>query len=263
MNYQLIIIIVLLLLLIGTFSILRTEYVYYKQYENARILKNIQISEIYDTLKSGDIILYKCNTLSFAGMLGSVYYTHIGMVIKTNDEQFTGKDIYKSDLYISETNPAYEYLPKEYDSKNWYGLRPHSPKKQIDGWKTNYGTDFLPLLVRIKYFAGDCFIMRLNKELDVKKKKILFSAIDKNCPYPTPLQGLQILAEKQLFKKQKTYARHCYQHIANLLDQMGLTNNMLESNGFLSICNKVGYIDTQKLNDGYKYETPIKIIYDI
>jgi hypothetical protein len=136
-----IIIIVLLLLLIGTFAILNKQYSYIRKYENARILKSVKISDIYDTLKSGDIILYKCNGLSISGLLSNIYYTHIGIVIKYDNANNANR---LSDLYISETNPAFEYLPRDYKINNWYGLRPHIKKHQT-GWKTNYGSDLLPL----------------------------------------------------------------------------------------------------------------------
>lgn len=269
MVIYIIIIMVLLLLLIGSLSIIQREYIYYKNYENARILKSSQISDIYDELKSGDIILYKCNSLSISGILANNYYTHIGMVVKsTNCDGAAANDnncdVYKqvTDLYVSETNPAFEYLPRDYKTNNWYGLRPHIQKQQT-GWKTNYGSDLLPLLVRLKYYPGECFIMRLNKPLDIKRNNLLLRAVKEKCPYPTPLQAMSILAEKNIAQRQKTYARHCFQHIAKLLDTMNITNNMLDEFGFFSVCNKVAYIDGEKLNDGFLYETPIKIIYDI
>jgi len=278
MVIYIIIIMILLILLIGSLSIIQREYIYYKNYENARILKSVQISDIYDKLKSGDIILYKCNSLSISGILANNYYTHIGMVVKydsaandsaANDSAATDGaaancDAYKqvTDVYISETNPAFEYLPRDYKINNWYGLRPHIKKHQT-GWKTNYGSDLLPLLVRLKYYPGECFIMRLNKPLDVKRNNHLLNAVKEKCPYPTPLQAISILAEKNIAQRQKTYARHCFQHIAKLLDTMNITNNMLDEFGFFSVCNKVAYIDGEKLNDGFLYETPIKIIYDL
>jgi len=289
MVIQFIIIMILLILLIGSLSIIKREYVYYKSYENARILKSVCISDIYDELKSGDIILYKCNSLSISGILANNYYTHIGMVVKYKDngdsigddisddisddigdsiddienKNIENKDTYKqtTDTYISETNPAFEYLPRDYKINNWYGLRPHIQKKI--GWKTNYGADLLPLLVRLKYYPGECFIMKLNKPLDVIREQILLNAIEEKCPYPTAPQAMAIVVEKTILQNQKTYARHCFQHIAKLLDTMNITNNILDEYGFFSICNKIAYIDGKKLNDGFLYETPIKIIYDI
>ena len=82
MTIYIIIIMLLSILLIGAFSILHRSYHFFKKYENARILKSIPISEIYDELKNGDIILYKCNTISISSILSQVYYSHIGMVIK-------------------------------------------------------------------------------------------------------------------------------------------------------------------------------------
>jgi hypothetical protein len=256
MKIQSIIIIILVILLIGTISLLYRGFSYYNKYENFRMLKYVKMSDIYDELKSGDIILYKCNTLSLSSVfLTHVYFSHIGIVIKNN--------IYvletKNNLFISETNPSYEYLPREYKEKKMYGLEPLSNKRE--GWKTNYGSDILPLLVRIKYYPGDSFLMKLNKPLDAEREELLIKYAHEQCPYPTFLQGLSIIIE-QNFGQQITNARHCFQHVGYLLDKMNITNN-ISDNGIYSICKKIANIYKEKLNDGYQYNTPIKILYDV
>jgi len=261
MNYQIMIIIILLILLIGSFGMMNRVFSYYKKYEYAHILTNVTISNIYNSLKTGDIILFKCNTLFLPNiLLTHIYFTHIGMVIKKKNSY---KDNIENDIYISETNPSDEYLPRDYNKKSGlYKLKPFISKK--NGWKSNYGTDLLPLLVRLKYYPGDCFIMRLNKPLDKRREDILAKCVLEKCPYPTPFQGLKIFIEEKFGKNytNSICAKHCFQHVGNLLDKIELTNNILKS-GIISICNKVAYLSENELNDGYMYEIPKKIIYDI
>ena len=128
MKIQSIIIIILVILLIGAISLLHRGFNYYKKYENFRILKYVKMSDIYDELKSGDIILYKCNTISLSSVfLTHVYFSHIGIVIKNNNMQILineniktskndpylfKKENIKNDLFISETNPSFEIISK-------------------------------------------------------------------------------------------------------------------------------------------------------
>ena len=162
-------------------------------------------------------------------------------------------------LFISETNPSYEYLPRDYNKNNFGGLGPFLNRKE--GWRTNYGSDILPLLVRIKYYPGDSFLMKLNKPLDAEREELLIKYAHEQCPYPTILQGLSIIIE-QNFGEQKTHARHCFQHVGYLLDKINITNN-ISDNGIYSICKKIANIYQEKLNDDYQYNIPIKILYDI
>jgi hypothetical protein len=267
MYIQFFIILILILILIGSIAIIKREFNYFQKYENVRILNYIPISELYDNLKTGDIILFKSHSKSLSStVLTHVYYTHIGIVIKPNIHShlhkiplYTNKE--EIPLYISETNPAFEYLPINYKNGNFDDLKP--AKYKHDGWRTNNGTDLLPLLIRIKYYPGDSFIMSLNKKLDPNRENLLIKYTKEFCPYPTPIQGLKILMEQKFSNKQKTNARHCYQHVANLLDKINITNNLFSDYGVISICNKLAYIYGEELNDGYMYNTPIKIIYDI
>jgi len=289
MKIQYIIIIILVILLIATVSMLYRGIGYYKKYENFRMLKYVKISNIYDDLKSGDIILYKCNTISLPSVfLTHVYFSHIGIVLKNNGN-IKGS---KNELFISETNPGFEYIPggdsNEGNNKDSNGKDSNEGNNKdsnednnkdsnednnkdsngkdtkaniIKGHQTNYGSDILPFLIRIKYYPGDCFIVRLNKPLDEKRENELIKYAHEECPYPTILQGLNIFIE-QSFGKQKTRARHCFQHVGYLLDKINITNNM-SSNGIYSICKKMANIHKEELNDGYQYEMPIKILYDI
>jgi hypothetical protein len=45
-------------------------------------------------------------------------------------------------------------------------------------------------------------------------------------------------------------------------NKINITNN-ISDNGIYSICKKIANIYQEKLNDGYQYNTPIKILYDV
>lgn len=201
-------------------------YNHYKKYEYYKNEKYIKISNIYDDLKSGDIILFKSNTIFYVNIfLTNTYYTHIGMVVKKNDI-----------LYISETNAENVlYIPN---------------------YKTNNGSELLPLLIRIKHYPGDCFLMKLNKPLTSEKEKILLKHANEKIPYPTAFQAFI-----NYFTKNNNI-RHCFQHVGNLLDQIGITNNIMKNN-IINICSAVENIFTKKINDDYQYSNPIKILYDL
>jgi hypothetical protein len=263
MYIQLLIIIILIVIVIGACAIIKREYTYFQKYENVRMINYVPISDLYDNLKTGDIILFKSNSKSLSStVLTHVYYTHIGIVIKHKFAHSLMNNSNASEdipLYISETNPAFEYLPINYNKE--FDLKP--AKYAHDGWRTNNGTDILPLLIRIKYYPGDSYIMSLNKKLDPKREELLIKYSKEFCPYPTPMQGLKILMEKNINNKQITNAKHCYQHVANLLDKINITNNLYSDYGVISICKKLAYIYGEELNDGYVYNSPIKIVYDI
>lgn len=216
---------IILLILLTTITI--KLYHYYKKYEYYKNDKYIKISKIYDELKSGDIILFKSNAIFYINVfLTNGYYTHIGIVVKKNNI-----------LYISEINSYGNiYLPPNY--------------------KTSNHSELFPLLIRIKYFAGDCYLVELNKNLDKKRENILLNYSDEKILYPTPFQRFINYFTKNIS------VRHCFQYVGYILDKMGITNNIM-SNNIINICSTVENIFTKKLNDEYQYNSPIRIIYDI
>ena len=210
-------------------------------YTNFRTPSRIKISEIYDDLKSGDIILFTSTILNLSNiLLSQLFYTHIGILIRINDI-----------MYISETNPAIEYMPK--NGKTSIGI-------SYNEIRTNSGADILPLLPRLKFFTGDYYILQLSRPLDKKREEILIKTatelFNNNYPYPTPFQGVIAVMGK------KIKARHCMSHVAHILDELNLTLNY-EQSGFLNVCKKVSEIADVKLNDNYFYNTGIQVLYDI
>jgi hypothetical protein len=216
--------ILILLLILGT--IIVKIYNHYKKYEYYKNNKYINISNIYDELKTGDLILFKSNAIFYVNIfLTNTYYTHVGMIVKKNNI-----------LYISETNSNNtEYMPN---------------------YKTNCHSELLPLLIRIKHYPGNCFLMKLNKPLTNEKEILLLKYLDEKYPYPTSFQ----IFINYFIKNNKL--RHCFQHVGHLLDKIGLTTNIM-SNNIINICDAVENIFTKKINNGYQYDSPIKILYDI
>lgn len=217
---------ILLSLLIIIFLLITYKIVYLHKYINKLDIK--YLSSVLNTLKSGDIILFSLKKLAFTNVLLApyIYFTHCGIIIKKDNK-----------LYITETNPKGELIPY-LDSQI---------KKKIGC------TDIMPLYQRIKYYPGDCFLMRLNKPLDVKREQILINTTYEKYPYPTIVQII-----RNYFTKKNT-PRHCFQHVGFLLDKMGITNNISNYDS-LFICKKIAYLCGQPLNDGYKYIEPIKIV---
>ena len=169
-----------------------------------------------------------------------IFYTHIGILIRINDI-----------MYISETNPAIEFMPK--NGKSTYNT-------SYDEIRTNNGADILPLLPKLKFFTGDYFIMQLSRPLNQNREELLIQTakdlFNDNYPYPTLFQGLVAIMGK------KIKARHCMLHVAHILDKLQLTLDY-EQSGCLSICKKITELSNIKLNDNYYYNNITQILYDI
>jgi hypothetical protein len=243
------IIIILLVVIIFAFFIFYREHKYYTKYEYARNLKSMLLSENYHNLKSGDIILYKANAVQLEHVIFThSFFTHTGMIIKYNNK-----------LYITESNPPNEeYVPANTDKL--YTLNP--VKKYIIGKKIKSGASIIPLFDRIKYFPGDCYLMSLNKPLSKEKEsELLYWVFDsgKKISYPKYKQLFTIFLKEKIGFRKSTTIQHCFEYIAYLLDRLKITNN-IHTYDLINICNKISQLWKKKLNNGYIYEPPVKII---
>jgi len=256
------ILLILCIIVIGYFSgITHKSSKYYAKYERNRIFNRCNISEIYDDLKSGDIILFKGYGNPYFNILCDCFFQHAGMVIRYTPEEAKqyGKN---SDLYIIESSPNNVYLPIDYADDKKYGkqscnIEPDMSKRI--GWKFKDELWTCPLLMRLKYCYGNYYIMRLNKELTPEMNNILL--------YTTNLKQLlahitTLRAIKNAFNKEKKLF-HCFQYILYILDQIKITDNYTKNSNKLTSCNKLTYIYNDKLNFGYKYDKPMQILYDL
>jgi hypothetical protein len=246
---------------IGYFSgITHKSSKYYAKYERNRIFNRCNISEIYDDLKSGDIILFKGYGNPYFNILCDCFFQHAGMIIRYTPEEAKqyGK---KSDVYIIESSPNNVYLPIDYVNDKKYGkqscnIEPDMSKRI--GWKFKDGLVACPLLIRLKYYYGNCYyIMRLNKELNPEMKINLLNI--------TNIKNIHIGAISTIQKifNAKKIVFHCFQFILFILDQMRITDNYIKKSNVFTSCNKLSYIYNDKLHFGYKYDKPMQILYDL
>jgi len=200
-----------------------------------------RVSDAYDTLKTGDIIMFISSThLPASSGIAQVYYSHTSIVVKDGDL-----------VYLSETQPGVALMPSDVDGVR-YMMRP--------------GATIMPLLTRLKYYAGQCFLMRLNRNLDTIREEALKVEAEYLCrnsyPYPNGNQALT-----SMMTCMQTGTRQCFQHVAHILDTVNLTptelSNPLSHQGFLGTCRMMCGINTKTLPDGYKYLPPVELIYDI
>jgi len=248
------ILLVLIIIIIALFFIIYRAHNYYKKYEYARELRFILVSEIYNDLKSGDIILYKANAVQLEHVLFThSFFTHIGMIIKDNKT---------NELYITESNPPnVEVVPISHYNGEWYELNPNI-NYQMGITINGSGANIIPLKPRLKYFAGDYYLMRLNKNLTDNQELELINDTTKIIKYPKFTQMISNLIKEEILNIHKKKEMHCFEYMGYLLDKMKITNN-ISLNNTINICNTISQIYNKELNNGYFYETPIKLIYDI
>ena len=256
---SLLISLIIAILIIIIYSIvIKRLYTFWHTNTNFRVNK-ILITDLYDTLKTGDIILFtNCGFNPSNAILSHTFFTHIGILIRENDI-----------LYISETNGVVPFkfhrkFHRKFHKKFHKKTQNNNDKPLIlsnNKLYTKNGVDYIPLLTRLKFYTGECFIMQLNKTLNLEKEekikkevKILYK---NNYPYPTPLKG--VIAIMGI----KVNARHCFQHIAYLLMLINLLPPKYYNLGFIKICKKIANISGVKLHDNYYYKDVVQILYNI
>lgn len=198
-----------------------------------------KLSEHYLTLKTGDIILFVSSTHSPSNsILTQTFYSHVGIILREGDL-----------VYITEAQTGAELMPRP--GKSDFRMRP--------------GADITPLLTRLKYYTGSYYILRLSRPLDPEREELVKNIAERTYQdrYPYPSTKQLVLG---LFGV-KTRSRHCFQHVAHILDKIGLTplhrSAPLQDSGFLKICDEICEIHKRQLPDGYYYEPPCQLIYDI
>ena len=221
--------------------------------------EKIRISDLYDTLKTGDLLLFTATVNTPMNIAFShVYYSHIGVIVEDGHDDLGAK------LYVSESQMATELMPLDLQMRRVCdsGDEPESnlPARPEEYHMKN-GCSLAPLLVRIKYYVGFSYVMRLSRPLSPTATIATKSRINEliNCawPYPTMAQNLH----KLLFPNSKVRAHHCFQHVAHILETAGIIppNNM----GSLELCKYISEMSGKILNDGYFYSAPVQIVYDI
>ena len=189
-----------------------------------------RISDIYDSLKTGDIIVFVHNVrYPFEPRMSAARFGHPTMVIED-----------KKGLYITEANAG------GYDEYRNDCIRYRS------------GGNVNPLLPKLKFYDGRYYVYRLSDKLTpVMKAKLLEEVYRCNeSTYPTFMEMLKSIPGN------KHAARQCFEHAEHLLETIGFrpfkgTRTIYEL--VYAMC-RLHEID---LHDTYYYEPPVEIIYDV
>jgi len=198
----------------------------------------VKVSEAYDALRTGDLLLFvgaAHNIVSAAAT--QEYFSHGAFVLREGDLVYTSEASMGAHLCAAPGHP---------------GPRHHSLAP---------GAALAPLLPRVKNYNGLCFLLRLEgaglgaaREAAVKAEADRLAAAAH--PYPTPLQAAAALLGWPV------KARHCFQHVAHLLEVAGLASGLGEA-GLLGACREVCGISGKELAGGRRYSPPLLLVYDI
>jgi hypothetical protein len=215
---------------------------YYVRYATLRVPR-ARLSERYPALKTGDLLFFVAGTHALTNsMLTQTFYSHVGVVLREG-----------ALAYISETTAGCELAP--------YRAGPGAPPAE---WHMQPGADLTPLLTRLKYYTGLCHVSHLDRPLGPRQEEALKREAERlrreAYPYPSTAQAVLGLFGVA------TRTRHCFQHVAQLLDVAGLTpagRGSLADAGFLAACREVCELPGRPLPGGYRYGAPVELLYDI
>ena len=193
------------------------------------------VSEAYDALRTGDLLLFvgaTHNLLSAAAT--QEFFTHGAFVVREGGLVYTSET--SLGTHVCEARPGQHY-----------SLPP--------------GAALAPLLPRVKHYNGLCFLLRLEGAgLEPAREEAVKAEADRLAaaayPYPSPAQAASALLGRPVG------ARHCFQHVAHLLDVAGLTSGLAGA-GFLRTCHEVCGISGRELPGSRRYSPPILLVYDV
>jgi len=200
----------------------------------------VKISEIYPHLKTGDLLMFVSPT-GMNSALSQTFFSHASMLLREGDLVYTTETSMTCNIMPNPDHPGTEYYMKK-------------------------GAASAPMLTRVKFYNGMTFVMPLSRALNPECERIVKDTADQihktGYAYPTLRQGFA----SAMFGC-KTATRHCFQHVAHLLDTAGLTplnqDKPLAESGFLQVCQTVSNLANCALPDGYHYERPVRLLYDI
>ena len=152
----------------------------------------VLMSEARESLKAGDVLLFIGDTQNFTNsFITKALYSHAGIVVRGGDTMYAAESV------ISE--------PYMEDSAAPGGAR-----------LLRKGTNLVPLADRLEGYCGQVFVMPLNKRLPPDAEDAMFAASAEDYPYPSTVQAFMGIAGL------RTRSRHCFQHVARLIDTAGL-----------------------------------------
>jgi hypothetical protein len=201
-----------------------------------------KVSDIYHRLKTGDLLLFaSCMSSMPHSIIWKQPYDHIGMIVRGEGDS----------VYHSETSPENAFM--------------RTPDGTV--CRLPAGASMTPLLTRLKHYNGFTYLMRLSRALDPARERAARALTEYlthvGFKYPTLAQFLLGLA---LGRKARD-ARHCAQHVAHIIDEIKLTpldqEGGLSDLDFVKVGLALGELPGRPLPDGYYYEPPIRLVYDI
>ena len=200
--------------------------------------EKVLLSQGLPRFKSGDIVLFVCHATGLTNSLvADDLYTHGGMVV------MAGGAPYLSEMTIT--------MPQ---------LSPRGEAVIA----TPCSSVLVPLVPRLEFYSGASFWMPLERPLAPAQEARLLARAQEKVPYPGVAQVFPTL-----FGSAAPAARHCIQHLAWLLDEMGMPPVSAPPAGLLS---KVGFFRTravtglgasgERLVGGNCYHEPLEILVD-
>jgi hypothetical protein len=235
------VLLVVLLIVAGVFVGLHRMSEYSAMYTTVRTPR-AKVSEIYSELQTGDVLLFVASTGSPSNsFLTQSFHSHAGILVREGGL-----------VYISETQPGLEIMPDPEDPTG-------------SDIRMGRGANLTPFLTRLKYYTGVYYLMRLSCPLDRQREEILKAEAERlhrtHYPYPSLSQIMLGIVGR------KSKTRHCFQHVAHLLDVARLAPvdcpGALADVGFIDVCQAVCDLPRKTLPDGYRYSPPVQLLYDI
>ncbi len=212
----------------------RRATAYYAKYEVMRF-QRVLVSDAYFSMKAGDLVFFVAATHGFTNsMLTGEFFSHGGIIVE-----------YGGALYLSEA------LGNSAVAKGATGDIRAAPFSRLS-----------PLLSRLKNYCGAAYWVALDGvgALSAGQKSALWRAAQVRHPYPS---ALQVVAG---FLGFKTESRHCFQHVAWMLDQAGLVpdaTKKLEDEGFLGTARAILALPEVRLQGDARYSRPKLLLYDL
>jgi hypothetical protein len=210
----------------------RRASAYYAKYEVMRFSRAL-VSDAYFAMKAGDLVFFVAATHGFTNsMLTGEFFSHGGIVVE-----------HAGVLYLSEA------LGNSAVAKGAAGDIRAAPFSRLS-----------PLLSRLKNYCGSAYWVALDTAVTADQGASLWRAAQIRHPYPS---ALQVIAGILGFK---TESRHCFQHVAWMLDQAGLAPDLpkkLEDEGFLGTARAVLALPGASLQNGAQYLQPRFLLYDL
>lgn len=211
-------------------------YSLYKLFNLRSIYKDISIdrlllSNVYDNLKTGDLILFRSTLTSpIADMfMTNFVYKHVGLIVKI-----------RNILYITEINNDKNVFYKNNDN---VVLMPS-------------GISIVPLLTRLKYYAGLIYLSTLYVQLNPEKEKNLIDKILSLKEYITYPSIICLFQNFVLNISLPNSVMHCYSYMYYLLKFLDIAKDDLYT-GF-DLANFITKIDETNCYSKIK-----NLLYDI